>query len=237
MLAAIGLVSFQFSVLQRKLPDFHAFLTPQNIVWLFLALALAKIVHELAHALTCIHVGGQCHEIGLLLLVFTPCLYCDVRTPGRFRASGGGSPCRRQASSSKPAWRRRPRFWWFSACRCLPYALPSRHARMFGEHVAVERQSALAYHGYYVLADWLEVPNLGQQSQALLNRLMARFFLGIAKPEDRSLPQRRRGLLGGLCRGFGPLPLADRAGHPLVLLSRGQARTARRSSPWDWHSW
>ena len=48
-----------------------------------------------------------------------------------------------------------------------------------------------------MLADWLEVPNLGQQSQALLDRLMARFFLGIAPPADRSLPQRSRGLLVG----------------------------------------
>ncbi len=53
----------------------------------------------------------------------------------------------------------------------------------------------LRYDGYYVLADWLEVPNLGQQSQALLNRLMARFFLGFAQPTDRSLPQRSRSLL------------------------------------------
>ena len=59
VIAAIGLASFQFRVLQSKLPDFHAFITPQNIVWLFVALALVKIVHELAHALTCVHVGGR----------------------------------------------------------------------------------------------------------------------------------------------------------------------------------
>ena len=80
----------------------------------------------------------------------------------------------------------------------------------------------LRYDGYYVLADWLEVPNLGQQSQALLNRLLAGFFLGIVPPADRSLPAAVARTAGRLCRAFRPLPLADRAGHPLVLLSRGE---------------
>ena len=51
---------------------------PGNLLWLAAVLAAAKILHELGHAVTCIRFGGQCRELGLMLLVFTPCLYCDV---------------------------------------------------------------------------------------------------------------------------------------------------------------
>ena len=35
-------------------------------------------MHELGHALACRRCGGECREIGVMLLVLTPCLYCDV---------------------------------------------------------------------------------------------------------------------------------------------------------------
>ena len=37
-----------------------------------------KVFHELGHALICKHFGGECHQIGPMLLVFTPALYCDT---------------------------------------------------------------------------------------------------------------------------------------------------------------
>ena len=43
-----------------------------------LTLGGCKILHELGHALMCKHYGGRCHELGLMLLVFTPCLYVNV---------------------------------------------------------------------------------------------------------------------------------------------------------------
>jgi putative peptide zinc metalloprotease protein len=196
VLAALGLACFQFSLMQSKLPDFHAYLTPRNVVWLLVVLALVKIVHELAHALTCIHVGGQCHEIGLLLLVFTPCLYCDVSDAwsiaGKWRriaVSAAGivvEACLAAAATF---------LWWFSAAGtfhtlCLHVMIVCSVSTLL-----LNGNPLLRYDGYYVLADWLEVPNLGQQSQALLHRLMAWFFLGSVPPADRSLPQRSRWLL------------------------------------------
>ena len=61
-----------------RLPTIDAFLSPANLIALAIALAIVKVLHELGHALTCRHFGGDCHEIGVMLLVFTPCLYCDV---------------------------------------------------------------------------------------------------------------------------------------------------------------
>ena len=37
-----------------------------------------KIIHEFGHGLTAKHFGGEVHEMGMLFLVLTPALYCDV---------------------------------------------------------------------------------------------------------------------------------------------------------------
>jgi putative peptide zinc metalloprotease protein len=196
VISALGLATFQFSLLQGKLPDLQAFLTPGSIVWLLVALALVKIVHELAHALTCIHVGGQCHEIGLLLLVFTPCLYCDVSDIWsiankwrRIAVSAAGIAVEVLLAAAATF------LWWSSSpgvihTLCLNIMIVCSISTLL-----VNGNPLLRYDGYYVLADWLEIPNLAQQSQALLGRLAARVFLGIAPPADRSLPQRSQGLL------------------------------------------
>ena len=41
-------------------------------------MAVVKVLHEFGHGLSCKHFGGECHEMGVMLLVFTPCLYCNV---------------------------------------------------------------------------------------------------------------------------------------------------------------
>jgi putative peptide zinc metalloprotease protein len=195
-LAAIGLVTFHFSLLQHRMPDLRGFVTPQSVIWLVVALVLVKIIHELAHALTCVHMGGQCHEIGLLLLVFTPCLYCDVSDAWsiagkwkRIAVSAAGILAEVFLAAAATY------LWWFSNpgminTLCLNVMIVCSVSTLL-----LNGNPLLRYDGYYVLADWLEVPNLAQQSQGLLARGAAEFFLGIAPPADRSLPQRRRGLL------------------------------------------
>ena len=41
-------------------------------------LGVTKMLHEFGHGLACKRFGGECHEMGVMLLVFTPCLYCNV---------------------------------------------------------------------------------------------------------------------------------------------------------------
>ena len=67
----------------RRQPDDH----PSQWVTVYEAARLTGLsvrrwrqiaLRELAHGLACKHFGGECHEIGLMFLVFTPCLYCNV---------------------------------------------------------------------------------------------------------------------------------------------------------------
>jgi len=35
-------------------------------------------IHEFSHGLTCCHYGGRVHEVGFMLIYFSPAFYCDV---------------------------------------------------------------------------------------------------------------------------------------------------------------
>ena len=76
--SAAALLFTHFELFSQKLPSFHEFFAAQNWVWLALVMAVTKIIHEFGHGLACKRFGGQCHEMGVMLLVLTPCLYCNV---------------------------------------------------------------------------------------------------------------------------------------------------------------
>ena len=99
MLTATLLAVVRIDTLQARLPHFHEFFGATNLILLAATLAVTKVLHELGHAVSCRHFGGECHEMGVMLLVLTPCLYCNVSDawmlPSRWQRSAcfsGGSP-------------------------------------------------------------------------------------------------------------------------------------------------
>ena len=77
-LSALSLLLVQFDVFRTRLPTFHEFFGPHNWIYLGVTMGVVKVLHEFGHGLSCKYYGGECHEIGIMLLVFTPCLYCNV---------------------------------------------------------------------------------------------------------------------------------------------------------------
>src|SRR5947209_8298186 len=78
MLSAIMLVSTHFETFYEKLPSYHEFFSFSTVGYLWLALGVVKVIHEFGHGLSCKAFGGEVHEMGLLFLVFSPCMYCNV---------------------------------------------------------------------------------------------------------------------------------------------------------------
>ncbi len=193
--AALLLVLTQFDVFQAKLPDFHTFFSAQN--WMLLALVLGgtKVLHEFGHGMSCKHFGGECHEMGVMLLVLTPCLYCNVSDswmlPNRWhRASIGAAGMYVELVLASIC----TFIWWFSEPGLLNYVCLNV---MFVSSVSTLLFNAnplLRYDGYYILSDILEIPNLRQKASQILSRTMAHWCLGIEPQEDPFLPKRHQGL-------------------------------------------
>ena len=197
ILSAITLVTVQFEELLARLPDAQALLSLPNLICLSLLLTGVKVLHEFGHGLTCKRFGGECHELGFMLLVFTPTLYCNVSDIWMVK-----DKWRRIAVSAAGMWVEAliasacTLLWWFSVPG-LFHSLCLNLMFLCGVSTFVfNGNPLLRYDGYFVLADWLEVPNLQQQSAAAVRGRLSWWFCGF-DPEavDDSSPRRRWGLL------------------------------------------
>ncbi|HPZ82977.1 MAG TPA: hemolysin D, partial [Thermogutta sp.] len=194
-IAALLLIASEFRVFLNRLPTFHQFFTPTNALWLALTLAVTKIIHEFGHGLSCKHFGGECHEMGIMLLVLTPCLYCNVSDswmlPNRWhRAAIGAAGIFVELTLAALA----TFIWWFSEPGLINHLALNVMFICSVSTLVFNGNPLLRYDGYYVLADILEIPNLRQKATQLLSRTAAHWFLGIKPPDDPFLPQRNRAL-------------------------------------------
>ncbi len=193
-LSALTLVMVQFDTFQSKLPSFHQFFTAENWMYFTVALCVTKIIHEFGHGLTCKYFGGECHEMGVMFLVLTPCLYCNVSDswmlPNKWHraAIGAGGMYIELCIASVCTW-----IWWFSASGTLLNQLCL--STMFVCSVSTlifNANPLLRYDGYYILSDITEIPNLRQKASTILSRKLGKWCLGLEEPDDPFLPERNQ---------------------------------------------
>ena len=68
----------------RFVSSSHMIFAPDNWLSLGIAWIVLKLVHELAHALSCKRHGGEVRETGLIFILFAPAAYVDVTSCWRF---------------------------------------------------------------------------------------------------------------------------------------------------------
>ncbi len=195
MFAALLLIAVQFDTFQAKLPAFEDFFAAQHWIWLALALSVSKVLHEFGHALCCKHYRGECHEMGVLFLVFTPCLYVNVSDawllPNKWHriAIGAAGMYVELVLASICTF-----LWWMSEPGLLNYLCLSTMFVASVSTLLFNSNPLLRFDGYYMLSDLLEIPNLRQKASTLLHRKAGRWLLGLREPPDPFLPHRHQGL-------------------------------------------
>lgn len=181
MFAAVLLVAARFEEFtsQPELQNFQAFFNVQNIVWFWMSVAIVKVLHELGHGLTCKHFGGECHAIGLLLMCFTPCLYCDVSDSWmlpnkwhRIAIAAAGIYVELLMASLATF------IWWFTVPGMIHSIAFS--VMLFGsvQTILINANPLLRFDGYYMMSDFLEVPNLRAKSFAFTKYYLKKWFWG-----------------------------------------------------------
>ncbi len=191
--AALLLVLVQFETFQNKLPTFHEFFAAKNWIYLGVTMGICKILHEFGHGLSCKKFGGECHEMGLMLLVFTPCLYCNVSDswmlPNKWqRAMIGAAGMYVELLIASAA----TFLWWFSEPGMFNYLCLSTIFVCSVSTVLFNANPLMRYDGYYILADILEIPNLRQKATSILGRKLGKWCLGFKEYEDPFLPKRQQ---------------------------------------------
>lgn len=147
---------------------------PTFVVVVFVVTAL----HELAHGLTCKHYGGEVREIGFLLIYLVPALYCNVSDAWLFKTKGKRIWVSAAGTFFQVflyalaaiVWFFVDRGTWASDACAIAVAVAGLTA-LFNFNPLIKLD------GYYMLSDYLEIPNLRRRAFAYLWREVRRVAL------------------------------------------------------------
>ncbi|MDR0870642.1 MAG: HlyD family efflux transporter periplasmic adaptor subunit [Planctomycetaceae bacterium] len=189
-LSAASLVLVNFDTFRSKLPEFHTFFSPLNLLLMSITLAGTKVLHELGHGFFAKHFKSECHEMGLMFLVLTPCLYMNVSDswllPNKWHrmAIGIAGVYVECILASVCTF-----IWWFSQPGLLNYLALNIMFVSSVSTIVFNINPLLRYDGYYILADYLEIPNLRQKATKIFGRLCQKWLLGMEVQDDPFLPK------------------------------------------------
>lgn len=190
VLSASVLLAVQFHEFQQRLPEFQQFFGWPNLMYMWIVLGGAKIIHEFGHGLTCKAFGGECHEMGVMFLVLSPCLYCDVSDSWllenkwkRIMIAAAGMYIEVLLSSLAVFG------WWYSRPGLFNHLCLNLFFVSAVTTVIFNANPLMRYDGYYMLSDFLEIPNLRPKADRMLREKFAWYCLGIESRPDPFMPQ------------------------------------------------
>ena len=183
------LLGIRFEHFHATFPEFEQFFGWPNLLYLWLTLAGAKILHEFGHGLSCKHFGGECHEMGVMLLVFSPTLYCDVTDSWMLR-----SKWQRIAIASAGIYVEliisgfALFLWSFTDSGLLHLLCFNVFTLTTITTVIFNANPLMRFDGYYIFADWVEIPNLRAKASKMLRDTFGWYCLGIRPQPDPFVP-------------------------------------------------
>ncbi len=225
MVGGIGLVASRWQEFVDPLGNMLA-LNSLPLVWALLV--GLKACHELGHAYACKRFGGTVPEMGVYLVMLTPCAYVDA-------SSSWGFPNRAHriivtlagmyvesilAVAALIVWSLTGPGLVHSAAQ---YAVALSTVVTIGFNI----NPLMKYDGYFLLTDILNVPNLAQQAQGQVQGVLKRVLFGI-----RTVPHANRfsrwmlltyGVLAGLYKVGVTLGMATVIAWKIPLVGMGMA--------------
>jgi putative peptide zinc metalloprotease protein len=162
ILMAVGITIGNWREYVADLPRLYHFSAIPAIVWISFMVVSA---HEFGHGLTCKRFGGEVHEIGFMMMYFQPALYCNVSDAWLF------------PEKSKRLWVgfAGPYFELFLwSLATMAWYLTNADTRInyvglivmttSGIKTLINFNPFIKLDGYYLLSDFLEIPNLRAKS-------------------------------------------------------------------------
>ena len=192
-LAASILVLSNLDEFYRRLPEFQQFFNLKNIFFMGAIMIVTKSIHELGHGLMCKHFGGECHEIGFMLLVMTPAMYCNTSDSWLLlnkwhRIAIGAAVMYVEIVLAAIS----TFVWWYTQPGVIHYMALNTIFLCSVSTLLFNANPLLRYDGYYMLSDFLEIPNLGQKSKTAMISKLRTVCLGMKPINNRMMPKRKQ---------------------------------------------
>ena len=162
-------------------------LSVSNLPLLYIVMALIKGIHEFGHAFACKRIGkkfgagGEVHQMGFMMLVFTPMPYVDASSSWSFRskwhrAQVGAAGMIVElfiAAIAAMVWAHTGSGTVINSLAYNVIFVASVSTLLFNAN------PLLRYDGYYILSDLLELPNLRQRSSTYIYYLVKKYAWGV----------------------------------------------------------
>ncbi len=162
-----------WSELGYQLADNRVF-NPANILLMSLLYPILKLLHELAHALVVKRYGGDVRECGIALLVLVPNPYVDASAASMFPDKYQRMLVSAAGILVEVTVAAMASLVWLNSTGLIQSAALSVMMIGFVSTLLFNGNPLLKFDGYYLLADWLEIPNLASKSRQYLLSILAR---------------------------------------------------------------
>ncbi len=156
----------------------------QNVVLITLLYPFLKVMHEFGHGYLVKKWGGEVHEMGIMLLVFMPIPYVEASSSLWFenkyhRMAVGAAGILVELFAAATAL-----IIWLNVEPGMIRAIAFNTMLIAGiSTLLFNGNPLLRFDAYYVLSDFLEIPNLGQRANKYAAYLCKRYLLGVENEE------------------------------------------------------
>lgn len=176
VITAAVLAFMHWDALTTNLAD--RLLALENLLLLWLIYPAVKTVHEFAHAWAVKHWGGEVHEMGVMFLVFVPVPYLDASTASAFKDKKRRMIVGFIGIAAEMFIAALAMILWVNLDPGALRALAFNVIIVAGvSTIFFNGNPLLRFDAYYVLADYLEIPNLGARSNRYIGYLAQRYLI------------------------------------------------------------
>lgn len=193
-LAVAALVSLagRWRELGAELPTL---LQGEQVLTMWALLIVLKGIHEFGHAYACRTFGGAVPEMGVSLVLLTPCAYVDAsaswsftRIRDRLIVCFGGMYFESWIAGVAAI------VWAFTETSTLHSIAYQTMVLASVTTIGFNLNPLVRFDGYFILSDLMQVPNLRAQSTAYAMRVLKRVFVGVDPGGPAWSPGMRVGL-------------------------------------------
>lgn len=194
-LTGLYLVSRQWDTFTATMLHFF---TPNGVALYVLCLVIIKVFHEFGHAYTATRYGCRVSTMGIALVLMVPMLYSDTSdawklTARRQRAAIGAAGIIVEWALAALAL-----FVWNFLDEGVGKSLAFLTATTsLALGLAINLNPFMRFDGYYVLSDWLGIPNLHDRAFTFGQWQLRRLLFGLDTPMPESVSAARRRFLVG----------------------------------------
>lgn len=150
-----------------------------DLLVLWPAIAASRLVHEMGHAFVAKRYGVSVRTVGIAFLFFFPLPYCDTTDAWKVKSLrkrtyiGGAGIAAEMILASICSL-----IWFFTKPGTLNYLSFYLFAVSTVSTIAFNANPLLKFDGYFILSDYLKMPNLASKSEAYVKSLLIRTFFG-----------------------------------------------------------